>query len=255
MGHLREAFRDLRGGGFHILLYHSISQERRYPFAVSPQEFAWQMDWLHRQGVCVQSLEEALRAEGQGGKPRVVISFDDGYEDNFTNALPILNQYGYKATFFIVTAFVGRSNGWSSSSPEFKLMNWEQLKTLAGQGHIIGGHTQRHVNLETADDTQARQELVESQRLLAEKLPQGFVPFAYPYGKYTQTTIELVTETGYSCALAAGGFWGNSMHTSRWELKREDIRQAISRRDFMARVRVAADPHYFKLGISYLKGK
>lgn len=256
MSHLRDAFTDLAGKSFRILLYHSISDERQYHFAVSPSEFAWQMEWIYQQKVSVKSLEEVLGMDSctrQGHQPQVVISFDDGYEDNFTNAMPILQKYGYCATFFVVTDFVGTTNLWATNqaAPRFKLMNWEQIIALSEKGHIIGSHAHRHVNLQTLDSIQLEEELTKSRLLLLEKLDQDFLPFAYPYGKHSESAIAHMKRNGYNCALMAGGFWGNHKRTDPWQLKREDINQGTSRRDFMARVRGAVDPHYIKLGFKY----
>ncbi len=259
MSHFRDVLTDFAGKSFRILLYHSISDERRYRFAVSPSEFAWQMEWLYQQKVSIKSLEDVLNIDDytkRGHQPQVVISFDDGYEDNFTNAMPILQKYGYHATFFIVTDFVGATNLWATNktAPRLKLMNWEQITALSEKGHVIGGHTHRHENLKAADPIKLEEELTESQLLLIEKLGKDFLPFAYPYGKYNKSAIALVKRSGYNCALTAGGFWGNCKRTSHWLLKREDINGRTNRRDFMARVRGAVDPHYIKLGFNYLRG-
>ena len=242
-----------------MLLYHSVSGACGYHFSVSPEDFAWQMEWLHRGGVCVQSLPEALAWNGSPPGPRrlrVVISFDDGYADNFTAALPVLRKYGYKAVFFIATGHVGQTNSWEDdrSIPQMSLMNWEMIKTLSDEGHIIGGHTHRHINLLAATDTgRIKADLEESFRLLREKTGREFIPLAYPYGKYSAAVIPLIKEIGYSCAVTAGGFWGNNMRTSRWELRREDITRSTTRRIFAAQVRGIRDREYVNLGIRYFK--
>ncbi len=254
MGHFGEALTDIAGRTFRILLYHSISEARDYEFSVAPQEFAWQMEWLHRQGVRVQSLEEVLGQDSfktPARGPRVVISFDDGYEDNFTTALPVMEKYGFKATFFIATGFVGQTNSWETDPdiPTLKMMDWEQIKVLVDKGHIIGGHTHGHINLKTTDVARRRRDMLECRRILDEKIKSGFVPFAYPFGQCDEGATELVKELGYNCALVVGGFWGNSQNTSRWRLKREDVFRDRSRRDFKALVRGALDPTYYKLGL------
>lgn len=255
MGHLGEFLTDFKGNTFRILMYHSISEEIRYPFAVTPGEFEWQMQWLHKQEICVLNLDEVLAGEGSKDKPRVVISFDDGYEDNFTTALPIMEKYGYKATFFITTGHVGESNVWEDvDMPRLKLMNWEQIKSLSGRGHIIGGHTHNHINLALADLSEVKRDLTDSKRVLAEKLNQDFVPLAYPFGQYTEDVVALAKEIGYSCGLTAGGFWGNNVNTSHWLLKREDINLNVNRRFFRAKIKGASDFCYIKLGFSYMLG-
>ena len=253
MGHLADMIRDFQGGGFRILMYHSISECSRYPFSLSPREFAWQMAWLRREGVLVQSLAEALQTQ-KSAVPRVVITFDDGYEDNFTNALPILSEYGYKATFFVVTAFVGKNNGWEEEGKDtvFRLMDWEQLDLLVRRGHSVGGHTHTHVNLLETGRERAGQELRLCWEQLRRNLSQDFVPFAYPYGGCTSPAIDCLRKIGYSCAVVAGGFWGNNASSDRWRLRREDINQATGRRGFMARVRGARDLRYLGLGFNYL---
>ncbi|MBI5787633.1 MAG: polysaccharide deacetylase family protein [Candidatus Schekmanbacteria bacterium] len=257
MGHLQEAFQDIKGSTFRILLYHSVSDKSNYPYAISVDEFSWQMEYLHKHKVTVDSLENVLSKRQYHNDihgRRVVISFDDGYEDNFTAAVPVMDKYGYKATIFISTAFIGDSNRWEDPAfPRLKMMNRDQIMELAKRGHTIGGHTHGHINMAAQDLTKVKEDLAAARRFLFQDIKSKFIPFAYPFGKYNQNIIDLIQQEGYSCAVTAGGFWGNNPHISKWELRREDIHRNTRRRDFMAQVRGARDPHYWRLGVKYLK--
>lgn len=120
-------------------------------------------------------------------KEKDTITFDDGLEDNFTNAYPILKKLGLKAYFFVMPDKVGTKG----------YMGWEQLKELQNNGMIIGSHGMTHRILTGLNDTELNYELKESKRLLEEKLNTSIKYFSVPRGFYNNKVIAKLKEAGY----------------------------------------------------------
>ncbi|MCL6593658.1 MAG: polysaccharide deacetylase family protein, partial [Alicyclobacillus sp.] len=124
-----------RGPRVPILEYHDITYIPHDPWAMSPSQFAEEMKYLHDNQFHVMSLDELYAVmQGRASLPArpVVITFDDGYESNYTNAFPILKQYRFPATIFMISGFVGRSG----------FLTKDQLLTMANSGLIeVESHT------------------------------------------------------------------------------------------------------------------
>jgi len=140
------------------------------------------------------------------------ITFDDGYRDNCEIAMPILQRLGLPATFFVSSEFIG-----SRHVPQWdrKLaiqpgwMDWDQLRRMAAAGFEIGGHTETHIDLGTADAGLIRKELRASKAKLARELGREVELFAYPFGgraNIREQSVELVRDSGFiSCVSCCGG--------------------------------------------------
>jgi peptidoglycan/xylan/chitin deacetylase (PgdA/CDA1 family) len=126
----------------------------------------------------------------------VIITFDDGYADNYLAALPILEQFGMKATVFVIAGSVGQ--------PEY--LSWEQAAQLPLRGVEIGSHTMNHVALKEVAEQQKRQELIESKKMLEGQLSTPVDFLAYPYGSFDASLFPLLQQAGYrgACTGIAG---------------------------------------------------
>ncbi|MEA4901630.1 polysaccharide deacetylase family protein [Desulfitobacterium sp.] len=175
--------------GIPVLMYHSISTIPGNTLGVPVKQFTEEMEWLHRQNYHSLSLEEFYQALANGTpvpeKP-ILLTFDDGYSDNYNDAWPILRQYGFRATFFITTNSVGPG-----------MMNWDQLNDLARQGNSIGSHTVNHLDLATLSDKQQKSELTNSKQELEKNLGISEIALCFPSGRYNKTTLDLMPELGY----------------------------------------------------------
>jgi len=192
------------GGTFvPILLYHYI----RYPIpgdrqgfglSVTPPMFHQQMQYLAANGYHVLSLHDAVQAvlgiERLPSRP-VVLTFDDGYEDFFTAAVPELRQWGFTATSFVITGRVG----WTS------YMTWSEIQAADAMGFTIGAHTVHHVMLASLAPAQARWEMQQSRDTLAAVLGHPILDFAYPYGSFNSYDIAVAKDLGFECAVATVG--------------------------------------------------
>lgn len=247
-------WRDLTRQTYRILMYHSVSDTPTYPWTVSPENFQRQMEILAQSDLEVIGLDRVIKFlnEGKPVSRKVVITFDDGYIDNLTIAAPIMAQHGFTATVFTSTGFVGEQSSWDTDEgwEPLPLLDWEGLRELHAMGHLLGGHTHRHVNL--INDENFVAEIEKPIQLIREKTGQEFVPFAYPYGKWNPAIRKAVMEAGYGCACIAGGYFGNHTGTDRWLLRREPMLWNTTDKDFQARLKGVRYGGYWRLGFSEL---
>ncbi len=125
----------------------------------------------------------------------VAITFDDGYEDQYTTALPLLRAHHFVATFFVITAFVGQPG----------YLSWEELKAMQQAGMAIESHTVHHLDLTKLDDARLAAELAGSRQDLREHLKGNVRILAYPGGEYDQQVIAAAQAAGYIVALTDHG--------------------------------------------------
>ncbi|WP_214321160.1 polysaccharide deacetylase family protein [Nonomuraea sediminis] len=190
-----------------VLMYHSVGDvsDDPYRITVSPRRFTVQLAWLARRGLRGVSVRE-LRAARAAGRARglVGLTFDDGYADFVTQALPVLMRHGFTATVFVVADRVGMSNAWDPEGPRKALMTAAELRWVVGQGMEVGSHTMTHLSLTGAPSDQVDVELKASRVALEELLDREVTGFAYPYGHVDEQAMELVRRAGYgyACAIA-----------------------------------------------------
>lgn len=180
--------------GIPVLNYHQINDEAHNALTISSAEFDAQMAYLSREGystISPEQLEEYLR-EGKNlpSKP-ILITFDDGYEDNYRVAYPILQKYNFTATIFLITDFVDH-NG--------RYLTWEQVEEMHAHGISFESHTLNHVVLTNASDEDILLQLTKSREAIEWRLKQKVKYLAYPGGFYNQQVIALVKQAGYRAA-------------------------------------------------------
>jgi peptidoglycan/xylan/chitin deacetylase (PgdA/CDA1 family) len=194
-----------------ILMYHSISQlasAKFRSFAVSPIAFAEQMSFLQEQGYTPVTATHYIKARTDDGtklpERPVVITFDDGFADFYTDALPALQRYGFTATLYVTTAFVGETSRWLRREGEATrpMLTWQQLTEVEQAGIECGGHTHTHPQLDTLSKAAAQHEITHCKEMLEQHLGHEIKSFAYPFGYYTAQVRQQVAETGYSSACA-----------------------------------------------------
>jgi peptidoglycan/xylan/chitin deacetylase (PgdA/CDA1 family) len=197
-----------------ILMYHSISNQatRRFrQFAVPPHLFARHIDYLYRRAytpVSVTQLVSALFAQDAASEllPErpVVITFDDGFADFFSEALPVLNRYRFTATLYITTLFINGTGRWLRHEGETArpMLTWEQINEVSACGIEIGAHSHHHPQLDTLTLALAQAEIVQSKRILEERLGRTIHSFAYPFGYSSPGVRRLVRDAGFTSACA-----------------------------------------------------
>lgn len=190
-----------------ILMYHQIDEPpaRGTPLRgliVSPESFAWQMRMLRLlgyRGVSMRELEPYLSGQQQG---KVVgLTFDDGYQNNVRNALPVLQRHGFTATCYGVSGMVGGTNSWDRGIvAEKPLMTLEDWRTWRDAGMDIGSHTRTHASLTQLPTDAARAEITTSKYELEHVIGCSVRHFCYPYGKFTEEHAQMVRDAGYATA-------------------------------------------------------
>lgn len=193
-----------------ILMYHSISSSahRRFrKFAVAPNLFASHLAYLDQHGyhtVTVSQLASALSGTFKLPARPVVLTFDDGFADFYTEAFPRLRRYGFVATLYVVTGFAGETSRWLEHEHEGKrpMISWKQLADIAASGIECGGHSHTHVPLDTLSPFAAYHETLQCKQLLEDHLGRAITSFAYPYGYFNATVRQLVQTVGYTSACA-----------------------------------------------------
>lgn len=194
-----------------ILAYHSISSTRQDGLAVRTQDFAWQMRWLASRGYRAVTLSEWMQGNTNKGERIVLITFDDGYADNYTQAFPILQQYGFKATIFLVSDYVGKEHVYWWDQPKLQAgvdvrmyypLTWEQVFRMAEAGFEFGSHTCSHPKaLTELTREQSWAEISESRADLRRKLGTEVFSFCYPRGDLNPEMVRMVEAAGYGCAV------------------------------------------------------
>ena len=181
-----------------ILMYHYLSEPPadadiyRHDLSVTPQRFAEHLDRLQMEGYVTIGLADLLRHLTQGAplpeKP-VILTFDDGYRDNYTNAFPLLNAHGMTATFFIVTDFIDQKR------PEY--LTWDMVREMYAAGMSIESHGRNHTSLKARDDDYLVWQALGSLETIEYEL--GVRPHfvSYPAGDYDENTIRIFKSAHY----------------------------------------------------------
>lgn len=187
-----------------ILMYHSIGINRRNNLLVAPAKFNSQIKHLHKAGyqtICFQTLENYWKS----GKPLpakpILLTFDDGYKDNYTIAYPILKKYKFKATIFVITNFVDDANHLSQ----------KQIKEMISSGLIdIGAHTKTHPDLTTVPSKKVYQEIFGSKQILTKYTGKPIIAFAYPIGRYNYEVVKATGAARYKFAVTTKPGYANA---------------------------------------------
>jgi peptidoglycan/xylan/chitin deacetylase (PgdA/CDA1 family) len=191
-----------------ILNYHNIAiapsgmqMPRLY---VSPLQFDRHLWWLRRVGLVGVTLSEGIRRlHTRNAKRCVALTFDDGYADNVVNAAPILAEYGFGATCFVVSERIGAHNTWDAEllGGRKSLMNEAQLKTWVEAGFEVGSHTCTHPDLTTLPRDTVMEELVSSRKALHRLIGAPILTFCYPFGRLNADLVWCVERAGYQLAV------------------------------------------------------
>ena len=181
-----------------ILLYHHIgfSLQGDNVYYVAPDLFDKQMNLLYQWGYRTISVEMLAKALTEGAelppKP-ILLTFDDGSETIYQNALPIMQRYDFTGTAYIVYNYIGTSN----------YMTADQIRALYVAGWEVGSHSLSHSDLTMHPDRQM-DEIVGSRRRLESLLGIPVMSFAYPFGAYDSDSLHYVHQAGYIAAMGLG---------------------------------------------------
>lgn len=183
-----------------MLIYHHVAEDTPRVSSVTAAEFRGHLQYLrdnHFQVIGLDVLIDQLKS----GKPiadnAVVITFDDSYENNFTTAHPILQEFGYPYTIFISPGDIDKGTG--------PVMNWQQIKQMSEDGVLVANHAMWHEHMARPEPGESeadwlkrmRQSILDAERRIKEETGQNHQWLAYPYGEFSAKLEQLVQELGF----------------------------------------------------------
>lgn len=218
-----------------ILCYHRFDVGEKSSMNTPPRIFDQQMNYLRENGYRVISAEDLLgflAYERQIPKKSVLITIDDGYKSAYQTAWPILKKYGFTATLFVYTSYVGISP---------KAITWDELRTLKANGFTIGSHSVYHSDLTNRKDQETEEafqrrlekEIFQSKKIIDRQLGQDTFFFAFPYGKYNAQILQMTASAGYKMAVTvdrgSNPFFTNPLALKRDMVLKRDLDSFISK--------------------------
>ncbi len=184
-----------------ILMYHSIGYNKM-SFSVLPKDFEKQMNYLFQEKYNVVSLKKLVEYIKNKNIPEktIVLTFDDGYEDNYQFAFSVLKRYKFPATIFLATSFIGKRAFWIKFP--LPMLKIEQIKEMHNSLLIdFEPHTCFHLKLHKIPISKAVEEIQESKRFIENLLNKKCLFFAYPYGKFNSEIKEFLKKEEFLAAV------------------------------------------------------
>ena len=180
-----------------ILNYHRVGSREGDPtMTVAQDAFDRQMTLLASQGraVSLEALVSLLASKPPSLPKKVAVTFDDGYEDNYTHAFSVLKTHRIPVTIFLVTGWIGKK----------EFLSWEAVREMSKEGISFGSHTKNHPYLPSVSSRQVLEEEIKgSKELLEDRLGKEAPLFSYPFGGFTEEAKQLVQEVGYKAAVTS----------------------------------------------------
>ena len=218
-----------------VLMYHGTPVKKpSSEYSIKAERFAEHLKFFESHGWHTILFRELL-SDTPFPPKTIVLTFDDGYANNYDGAfLPILD-YGMKATWFIATDYIGGYTKWMGEyAHESKMLNSSQLIKMAECGMEIASHSCSHPDLSSIGDDRQLEEMKSSKRQLETLLQNDVVSFAYPFGKYTKVSIEAAKSAGYciACTTRSGSLQpgANYMLLPRITIFRNDSVNDLARK-------------------------
>ncbi|MBU3187296.1 polysaccharide deacetylase family protein [Clostridium estertheticum] len=217
------------GKSIPVLQYHSISYDKGNPICIPIKKFDEQMKYLKDNNyytITLTNLYEYLMNNTPIPRKSVVITFDDGYDNNYTAMFPVLKKYKFKATIFVISSLIDVHSNMLTS---------KQLIEMDKYGVDIESHTEHHDNLKLISKDNQLKTLIESKKHLEKTLNKKINFFAYPYGGFNKNAIEALNEAGYKMAFTTKNGW-SSKKNGIFSLRRVWISASDSTKAFESKV-------------------
>lgn len=220
-----------------VLMYHRVdvsapSDYISQALTISPAQFAAELQYLHERGlhtVGIAELERDVRAH-RSDPNAVLLTFDDGYSDQFRYAFRILQRFGDVATFFVNVGTIGTA----------RHLSWDEVETMARAGMSIGCHGVDHVDLSALGTVAQTYQIDRCVKLLGEHLHGPVLAYAYPSGAFDSQTIRLEEYAGVVFGFTTDPRFQTDSQ-SPYELTRRRVRNGMTNADFAALL----SPHAF----------
>jgi peptidoglycan/xylan/chitin deacetylase (PgdA/CDA1 family) len=213
-----------------VLAYHKIDHPTpdvkiRGAFT-SPRRFGKQMSYLKKRGFIFYTAAQLIkhyREHGEFPARGITVTFDDGWQDNFTNAFPVMRELGVKATVFLVPDVIGKTSARVTAegeSPRAHLTE-EQIVEMSQHGIEFGSHSFSHVHLHQASTEEIEREVTESKGYIENLTQKPCETFAYPAGFFTEEAKKIVAAAGYTAAFTT--VYGEANDRDLYALNRVEI--------------------------------
>jgi peptidoglycan/xylan/chitin deacetylase (PgdA/CDA1 family) len=176
-----------------VLMYHSINPKSTNNLIITPKEFEKQIGWLKDNGFTPLFLDElySILTTGRNVPPKpIALTFDDGYEDNYTEAYPILKKHNFKATIFLITSSIGHASS----------LKEHEIREMHANNIDFQSHTASHLELNSLSYKKQLEELINSRDAINKLLNKNTDYLCYPVGKYNENTIKALKDAGYKMA-------------------------------------------------------
>jgi peptidoglycan/xylan/chitin deacetylase (PgdA/CDA1 family) len=195
-----------------ILAYHKVDTRLELGGTmISPKRFAGHLDYFRKNGYQSVTLSRAVELMRQGessGKKYLCLTFDDAYAGLYQHAFPLLREYGFTATVFVVTDYAGRTNDWDINwgGLKFGHLSWEQMKEMQAGGIEFGSHGKSHRDLRSLSPEKLKEELAGSRQVMEQNLGLPVAALSYPFGLYNEAVKQAARDAGYlsTCSLSPG---------------------------------------------------
>lgn len=186
--------------GPRLLIYHRVGITTGQQMELSVEDFVWQLDWLKTNREVVDLETAVMRWNESEADNLVVLTFDDGYEDTYTTAYPLVRERGFPFTLYVSTEMLESE----CQSTRVRSLTWEQVQEMLDSGLLtLGAHTHTHRDLRSCGYEEIRYELDVSNDIIKHRT--GIFPrhFAYPWGYWTEQAHHVVTQTYETATLGA----------------------------------------------------
>ena len=218
-----------------VLMFHNISEIKGEKSSVFYKDFYNQIKFLTILGYKCVNLRNI---DDNELNKKIIITFDDGYENIYKLAMPILNEFNQKATCFIVKNQINGFNLWDSNRADYKkykLMNLDQIHEWDEKGFEIGAHTLDHVNLTKLTAEKKNKQINDPISFFYDKLNISIKSFSYPFGSYDDECIDLLKEN-YKYAVTTKPSLYNQKNFTKYEIPRISINSSTSIFKFFLKV-------------------
>lgn len=196
-----------------VIMYHRVIKDKSesgvHGIYVTETDFEKHLKYLKEHNYETITFSDLLdnnyKKRFDHNKKQIILTFDDGYCDNYNYAFPLLKKYGFKCVIYLLSHL--NYNKWdvdNEENPEqkFELMTLDMIKEMENYGIEFGGHTKTHPKLATLSKEEIEKEIYDSKEVLEQKLGHPLISFAYPYGNLNELAKQIVKKAGYFFAVA-----------------------------------------------------